>query len=137
MVPPLYLGWQYTCVWRCSLTLPMAVEGTGQSGRCVRHLHGQGMGQAGGPADLRHPAQLHSCPLPGLPAHLAEEPTGVPTGCHQVSVMERPAGRDRHVGLEAGLWTLTILSFPISPYLTGPVPSAVSIPATSSPISSG
>lgn len=114
MVPPLYLGWQYACVCRDSLTLRMAVEGTGQSGRRVRHLHGQGMGQAGGPTDLRHPAQLHSCPLPGLPAHLAEKPTGFPTGCHQVSVTERPAGRDRCVGWRLACGLLTILSLSIS-----------------------
>ena len=89
----LCFGWQCTCVGGCSLTLPMAAEGAGQSGRRVWHLHGQGVGQARGQEDLRHPAQLHSRPLPGLPAHLAEAPTGLPAGGHQVSVPERPAGR--------------------------------------------
>ena len=32
----------------CALTLPVAAEGAGQSGRRVWHLHGQGVGQAGG-----------------------------------------------------------------------------------------
>lgn len=43
----LYLGWQ--CVGgRFALTIPLAAEGAGQSGCCVWHLHGQGVGQARG-----------------------------------------------------------------------------------------
>lgn len=120
----LCLGWQCACVWRCPLTLPVVAEGAGQSGHCVWHLHGEGVGQARGPANLRHPAQLHSRPLPGLPAHLAEGPTGLPAGCHQVSVMERPTGREetpqRGVG-SAGLWACDYSS--LTSQGLSPVPS--------------
>lgn len=69
----------------CALTLCVAAEGERQSGYRVWHLHGQGVGQARGRADLRHPAQLHPRPLPELPAHLAEKPAQLPAGRHQVS----------------------------------------------------
>lgn len=99
MAPGLYWGWQCVCVGGggghgCALTLCVAAEGAGQSGRRVWHLHGQGVGQARGRADLRHPTQLHPRPLPGLPAHLAEKPTELPAGCHQVSVRRSLGGRE-------------------------------------------
>ena len=87
----------------CALTLPVAAEGAGQSGHRVWHLHGQGVEQARGRADFWRPAQLQPSPLPGLPAHLAEEPRGLPAGCHQVSVMEGPAGREGKVPQRGGL----------------------------------
>lgn len=87
----------------CALTLPVATEGAGQSGHRVWHLHGQGVGQARGQADFWHPAQLQPPPLPGLPAYLAEEPRGLPAGCHQVSVMQGPAGREGKVPQRGGL----------------------------------
>ena len=128
-------------VGRCALTLPVAAEGAGQSGRHVWHLHGQGVGQAGGGrAALRHPAQLQPRPLPGLPACLAEEPRGLPARCHQVRVLEKPAGSEAKAPRRGGLVTTPLSPStlpPQPPHLAGPVPSAGSIPATSSPADSG
>ena len=133
--------WQ-SGVGRCALTLPVAAEGAGQqSGHRVWHLHGQGVGQAGGGrAALRHPAQLQPRPLPGLPVCLAEEPRGLPARCHQVRVLEKPARSKAKAPRRGGLVTSPLSPStlpPQPPHLTGPVPSAGSIPATSSPADSG
>ena len=110
--------WQ-SGVGRCALTLPVAAEGAGQqSGHRVWHLHGQGVGQAGGGrAALRHPAQLQPRPLPGLPVCLAEEPRGLPARCHQVRVLEKPARSKAKAPRRGGLVTT-----PLSPSTLPPNP---------------
>ena len=62
-------------------------------------------GTSRGRAALPHPARLQPRPLPGLPARLAEEPRGLPARCHQVRVLEKPAGR-------GGLVTLSPSTLP-------------------------